>query len=329
MDILNKRLILVTGKGGVGRSTVAASIALACAQKGRRTLLFECNAKDRFGSFFGQPPVRTQVTRLQNNLYAINTNPEAALEEYGLMILRFKRVYKMVFENRITKYFLRAIPGLDEYSILGKAWFHTTEEKRGRPTWDTLVFDMPASGHSLSMLRVPFVIDKTVPDGPLRRDAKKLIRLLQDSTQTALTMVTLAEEMPANEAKELAQSFKDEMNLSLQQLFINQVFPAHIPDNSPQSEILSHLVTNENKFMGFFANSSEENDKQLENDPLTAICTHAELSRRRRQLNEHYLERIKNTISCSQIVLPRLFVPTISQSEVETLSKIIAKVQPI
>ena len=120
------------------------------------------------------------------------------------MILQVARsVYEMVFENRVTKAFLRAIPGLDDYALLGKAWFHTTEEKRGKPVWDTVVFDMPASGHSVSMLRVPWVIIDTVPEGPLTRDARTIKELLCDPARTAAVLVTLAEEMPVNEAIEL------------------------------------------------------------------------------------------------------------------------------
>jgi len=90
-----------------------------------------------------------------------------ALAEYGLMILRWQSVYEMVFENRVTRAFLRAIPGLDDYALLGKAWFHTTEEKRGKPVWDTVVFDMPASGHSVSMLRVPWGTAPTFCKSPM------------------------------------------------------------------------------------------------------------------------------------------------------------------
>src|SRR6185369_6757696 len=109
----------------------------------------------------------------------------------------------MVFENRVTKAFLRAIPGLDDYSLIGKAWFHVEEEKRGKPVWDTVVFDMPASGHSVSMLRIPWVIIDTVPEGPLTRDARTVRQLLCDPARTSVVLVTLAEEMPVNEAIEL------------------------------------------------------------------------------------------------------------------------------
>ena len=173
MSLLDRRLILVLGKGGVGRSTVAAAIASACARRGRKTLLYQANATDRHGAYFGKTALGPALAELGPNLWGVNTTPAEALHEYGLMILKFEKVYQMVFENRITKAFLRAIPGLDDYAILGKAWFHTTEEKRGKPIWDTVVFDMPASGHSMSMLRIPWVILETVPvselAGPGRR----------------------------------------------------------------------------------------------------------------------------------------------------------------
>ena len=87
------------------------------AARGKKTLLFETNANDRFGSYFDKPPVGEKVTQLATNLYAVNTNPASALAEYGLMILKFKSVYEMVFENRVTRAFLRAIPGLDDYAL--------------------------------------------------------------------------------------------------------------------------------------------------------------------------------------------------------------------
>jgi anion-transporting ArsA/GET3 family ATPase len=198
VSILGKKLILVLGKGGVGRSTVAAAIAWQCAKQGRKTLLFETNANDRFGPYFDKSPVGTDVVQLAPNLSAVNTTPAAALAEYGMMILRWRSVYEMVFENRVTRAFLRAIPGLDDYALLGKAWFHTTETKWGKPVWDTVVFDMPASGHSVSMLRVPWVIVDTVPEGPLTRDARTVKELLCDRERTAAVLVTLAEEMPVN-----------------------------------------------------------------------------------------------------------------------------------
>lgn len=304
-SVLDKRLILVAGKGGVGRSTVAASIAMAAARRGRRTLLVEANANDRYGSFFNAPPVGPQIVRLGENLHAINTNPAAALEEYGMMVLRFRRVYRMVFENRVTKYFLRAIPGLDDYALIGKVWFHTTEERRGQPVWDTVVFDLPASGHSMSMLRIPWVILDTIPEGPLTRDARSLVDLLRDKSRTALTMVTLAEEMPANEARELTDALRDELGLEVDQLFINQVYPGRFAADSPQAAVLDAIAD---------ANAPS---------PVREVADHAALASSRRRLNERYIAQLAETIDAPQHQLPRLFVPSLGNDEIKTLSTLI------
>ncbi len=303
MTLFDKRLVLVLGKGGVGRSTIAASIAAAAARRGRRTLLFETNATDRFGAYFGKPPVGTEVVPLAPNLYGVNTNPAAALREYGLMVLRFERVYDMVFENRLTKAFLRAIPGLDEYSLIGKAWFHTKEEKRGKPVWDTVVFDMPASGHSLSMLRIPWTIIDTVPEGPLTRDARQVQQLLHDRERTSIVLVSLAEEMPANEARELQDKLKV-LGLSPEQLVVNQVYPNRFPTGSPAAKVLQTLLADPGA-----------------PSPLAELAKHGELAQSRRQLNERYLAQLSANVRAPLTELPLLFVPRIGHEHIDLLSK--------
>jgi len=299
---LDRRLILVVGKGGVGRSTVAAAIAGACAAQGKKTLLYQTNANDRFGQYFGKPAVGTTPSQLAPNLWAINATPASALAEYGLLILKFQSVYEMVFENRVAKAFLRAIPGLDDYALLGKAWFHTTEEKRGKPVWDTVVFDMPASGHSVSMLRVPWVIVETVPEGPLTRDARTVRSLLCDPARTAAVLVTLAEEMPVNEAIELEAKLTA-LGIVPQQLLVNQVFPRHFPPGAPVTRVLDALLA----------------DPATLTPPLTQLAAHAGLSRDRRELNERYLAELRKRAKTPVGELPMLFAQTLGPTDVKQL----------
>jgi anion-transporting ArsA/GET3 family ATPase len=305
LEVFDRRLILVVGKGGVGRSTVAAAIAGQLAASGKRTLLFETNANDRFGSYFDKPPVGTELAQLAPNLWAVNTNPAHALEEYGLMILKFKSVYEMVFENRVTRAFLRAIPGLDDYSLLGKAWFHTTEEKRGRPIWDHVVFDMPASGHSISMLRIPWVITETVPEGPLTRDARTVKELLCDPARTSTVLVTLAEEMPVNEAIELEAKLSG-FGIVPQQVVCNQIYPQHFPPGAPVSRVLEALAA----------------DPSLRT-PLREVTEHATLSRDRRKLNEHYLADLRSRTKTPVLELPMIFAPTLGPAHVKALGALL------
>lgn len=294
-------MILVLGKGGVGRSTIAASIASKCASAGRKTLLFEANANDRFASFFGADVVDAEIRRLEENLYAVNTNPAAALEEYGLMILKFRRVYNLVFENRIVKSFIRAVPGMEDYAILGKAWFHTTEEKRGKPVWDTLVFDMPASGHSRSMLKIPRAIIDAVPEGPLTRDATALWDLLRDKDRTAVVLVTLAEEMPTNEAIELATSLDSELGFTVDRLVVNQLYPDRFAPGSPSRAVLAAAAGAP--------------------PPIDAIANSASMTAARRELNDKYLELLARKIEARRIELPFLFVESLGRDEIGLLAE--------
>ena len=182
----------------------------------------------------------------------------------------------MVFENRVTKAFLRAIPGLDDYALLGKAWFHTTEEKRGKPVWDTVVFDMPASGHSFSMLRVPWVIVDTVPEGPLTRDARTVKELLTDPARTAAVLVTLAEEMPVNEAIEL----EAKLDRARHRAAAAGRATRSIPITSRRARRSRACSTR------CVARSGARPS------PLAEVAAHASLSRDRRALNARYLAEL-------------------------------------
>jgi anion-transporting ArsA/GET3 family ATPase len=306
VSLFDKRLILVVGKGGVGRSTVAAAIAGECARAGKKTLLYETNANDRFGNYFDKPPVGTEVSQLGPNLWGVNATPASALTEYGLMILRWKSVYEMVFENRVTKAFLRAIPGLDDYALLGKVWYHTTENKRGKPIWDTIVFDMPASGHASSMLRVPWVIVDTVPEGPLTRDARTVKDLLTDGERTATVLVTLAEEMPVNEALELEVKLTG-LGIVPQQIIVNQVFPDHFPADTPVAKVLDALATSPGL-----------------TTPLSEVTEHATLSRDRRRLNARYLEELTKRSHTPLAELPMLFANRLGAPHIQMLGERLA-----
>jgi anion-transporting ArsA/GET3 family ATPase len=223
--LADKRFVLVTGKGGVGKTTVCAAEALALASKGKRVLVAMCNAKERLSTMLGAPPIGPEIARVADNVWAVNMRPDRALEEYGTLVLHSRALYRALFDNRYVRAFLRAVPGMQEWSMLGKAWWHTTEKLvDGSHKYDVVLLDAPATGHGLDMLRVPQVILDVVPPGLLRRDAERAMALLQDPQTCAVVLVTLPEEMPTTETIELTRALT-QMGLPVRRVVVNCVLP--------------------------------------------------------------------------------------------------------
>jgi anion-transporting ArsA/GET3 family ATPase len=217
------RLVVVSGKGGVGRTTVAAALARAAADAGKRVLLAESAPTDRLGRLFGKEPLGQSVTTLAPGIDAVNMTPESALLEYGVLTLRSELVARALLDNRAMRGFLSAVPGLDAYALLGKAWWHTTERVDGRPRYDLTILDGPATGHAALMLRIPRAILTAMPKGPLSRDARAIDELLHDPTRAALLIVTLAEELASREARELCATARDDLQVPLGPLVVNAI----------------------------------------------------------------------------------------------------------
>lgn len=222
MDLLDRRFLFVVGKGGVGKTTVATGLALAASRRGKKVLLALVNCQERVSRLLGTEPIGPEIRTIGENLDAVNMTPDAALEEYGLMILKVRAVYNAVFKNRLVRAFLKGTPGLEAWSMLGKAFYHACPP-RGEPDYDLVIVDAPATGHALDMLRVPFVIESIAPPGILRRDAARAVDMFRDPERAGAVLVTLPEYMPASETIELADALSNELRVPILHLVINRV----------------------------------------------------------------------------------------------------------
>lgn len=220
-DLLDRRLVVVTGKGGVGKSTVAAALATLAARRGKRVLVAEVDARERVAPMLGGRPSGPVIHPVVDGISTVNVDPRHALEEYALMVVKVRAIYQAVFENRIVRFFLRAVPSLAETLMLGKILHEARSEKDGRPRWDLVVVDAPATGHAIQLLGVPRALLDTVPAGPMRRDAEWMQALLTDPDRTSVVLVSLPEEMPVSETIELDAQVRDGLHLPRGPIFVN------------------------------------------------------------------------------------------------------------
>lgn len=244
--LADKRLLIVTGKGGVGKTTVSAALALDSARSGKRTLVCEVNTKERITQLLGKPEAGPEVTSLEENLWSVNVRPQEAMREYALMVLKFESIYSAVFENRVVRYFLRFIPSLQELVLLGKILFHLKEKRPdGSFRFDRIIVDAPATGHAITFLSVPQVIIETVPPGAMSSDAAWMRDFLVDSATTAAVLVSLPEELPVNETLELCAALRTRVKLTPQLVVLNGFIPERFTEEeraSIQSPALGELM---------------------------------------------------------------------------------------
>ena len=289
------RFVIVSGKGGVGRTTVAATLARAAAAAGKRVLLAAAAATDRLGRMFGQSqPLGPSITTLAPGIEGVNITPASSLHEYGLKVLRSELITRAVFENRAVRGLLGAIPGLDAYALLGKAWWHTTETKEGRPRYDLVVFDGPATGHAALMLRIPQAILNVMPKGPLAGDARAIIELLRDPARAALVIVTLAEDLPAREASELAAQARGPLAIPLGPLIVNALATGALSAPAVDSVLTAWSVQQR----GGGATTGDAR--------LRATLRMAAGVRAHREAAERVLEGLKRDPGLPMITLPRI-----------------------
>jgi anion-transporting ArsA/GET3 family ATPase len=220
MSLLDRRLLFTTGKGGVGKSTVTAALALVAASRGKRVLVCEVNTHERISVLLGARPVGAEIGRVADRVDAVVVRPQEAMRQYALLQLKYQAVYKAVFENRFVARFLRFIPSLPELVMLGKILHHVREAR-----WDLVLVDAPATGHGITFLRVPQTLIETVPPGAMRKDAEWMQALLVDPKVTAVNLVSLPEELPVNETIELAAAVRGMLRMQIGHAYLNRAYP--------------------------------------------------------------------------------------------------------
>lgn len=225
------RILLVTGKGGVGKTTVSLALALRAARGGKRVLHCETNGATVACRVFGQVGRGYEGTEIAPRLTTMSITSEAAIEDYIVQQIKFRKLYKMVFRNRVMGPFLDAVPGLHDLIQLGKVFDLEREQHDRRPAWDLIVVDAPATGHGLTMLASPRAMMDLTASGPFFENARDVANLYEDPRKVALVLVALPEELPVNETVELYERL-GAARAQVAGVVLNEVHPPPLPDSA-------------------------------------------------------------------------------------------------
>jgi anion-transporting ArsA/GET3 family ATPase len=285
-SLLDRRLVLVTGKGGVGKTTVAAALGLAAARRGKRVVVCEVAEQQRLAA-------------LLPDLSTVSVDPEQAKAEWLRYQLKSRTLAGLLGGSSIFQYLTAAAPGLTELVTMGKLWdLAQLEPRTGESGYDLAIVDAPATGHGLAMLRAPSTYASIARVGPVGRHAERIDSFFRDPAQTGVLTVALPEEMPVNETVEFERALRRELDMSIDAVVVNAVHPGRF-DAADVRRLRS-------------ANGGSQ---------VARAAIAAALSEHLRARSEHaQVRRLRAAAEAPVVTLPRVFEPELGREELERLS---------
>ena len=295
-DLLGRRLLFFTGKGGVGKSTVTAATALLAADRGQRVLVVEADAKGAIPGHFEQPTVGFQPREVYPGVCAMAMRTEDSLKEYLRLNLRVPVLGRLGPLARVLDFVATAAPGVKEILTVGKVCWEVRESIEGRADWDLVVVDAAATGHIIGQLDAPRAIQELVSVGMVREQTDWMVELLSDASITGPSVVATPEEMPVNETIELVERARAELSVPLGAVVVNRVLP----------ELFTHADEE-----AFEALRSDEAGGVLTarvGSGSTAVLDAARLAVSLRRTRATHLAELRQAVDLPMLYLPYLFV---------------------
>jgi anion-transporting ArsA/GET3 family ATPase len=298
--LLDKRLVFVTGKGGVGKSTVATALGMVAARQGRRTIVAELASQQRVLGNFDQAAEHFEEVELAENLFAISIDPQLAMEEY--LHLKVGTLGHLLSSSRLFQAFAMATPGMRELLSVGKVWELAQLERRtaGANTYDFVVVDAPATGHGVGILRTPRTFAEIARVGPIARQGRTIAEMISNSDLTGVVAVATPEEMAVNETFALAAALEAEQ-LELDEVIVNAVYPDRF--DAPEIDRLQQV-------------GGDTGSPLARSAVRAALSEHARAQSQREQLT-----RLCDALILPPLELPYLFCERLGRAQIETLSE--------
>lgn len=228
-DLLARRVLIVLGKGGVGKTTVSAAIAKMLAASGARVLVMECDTRAPLAQVFGIEP-SFDPKEVATNLSLMTLDGRHALEEYLRLVVPSRMLLKAVFASRLYQFFVQAAPGLRELMMLGKIYYEAGRRAAKAPHRSVIIVDAPASGQAMSLLKMPTAARTTFTDSVVGKEASNISRMLRDRRHCAIVQVTTADALSVAETIETHAELS-RIHLAPAAVFFNRMVASDFDDN--------------------------------------------------------------------------------------------------
>lgn len=300
--ILERRLIFVTGKGGVGKSTVATALGALGARRGLRTIVVELASQDGIQRTFEQSGETFEEVQLSERLFTISIDPQRAMEEY--LKVKTGSVGQILGASKLFGAFAMATPGMRELLSIGKVWELAQLERRtgGAEVYDLVIVDSPAAGHGVGILRTPRTFAEISRVGPIAHQARTIAATIADRDFTSVVAVATAEEMPVNETLWLRDALVEE-ELPLDAVIVNALYPERFRP-AERAKLRSA--------------------RAKARSPLAGAAIGAALSEQARALGQReQLNRLRAGLATEPVELPYLFTEQIGPAELEQLADVL------
>jgi anion-transporting ArsA/GET3 family ATPase len=224
--LASRKLLFVTGKGGVGKSTLSAALGLVLARSGKRVLLLELDPRESLYQLLDVDPSGGAIVQVLPNLYLQNLKPRSVLDAVIREQIGIELLWRRVLASPVYRHFSEGAPGLTELAVLGHVFrVISGHAEEGTPPIDLVVLDAPATGHSLSLLAAPRLVSDVIHDGPFGRMARELADFVGDASKCGVIVATQAEEMPVQEAIELIEALEARLSFTPELVMVNSLYP--------------------------------------------------------------------------------------------------------
>ena len=320
-EFLDPKILIVSGKGGVGKTTVAASLAIVAARQGRKVCVAEVDRKGTLSKLLGGGELSYEPTELLPGVWGMNIIPDKALEEYLDVQYHMRRFSRVFTSTHFVDYITTAGPGLKDILVLGKIWFleQGRAAKGTEQGFDTIIVDAPAAGHMLTFLSAPMGLSDAVRVGPVRRQAEWLVGMLRDPKRSRVHLVTLPEEMPVSETLETFHALESKLDINVGSVFANGIYSELF--NGPEQVALVKMRAEDDHSPLF--EEAEKVGLRLDDDDLRSLVGYAHFLEARRTIQGTHLQALKKGIDEAILDLPFLFSAGLELPDIETLADVI------